>query len=344
MNNALTQIKLLKELINAFKHKTLYIFGAGASYGYLPPKYEIYDTAKKELSQHISGVTISQLPILRPEELDRFQINIGQHTIHPTPEGELLIDDTYFDLTALAIRTHPEILELIALLSYSLEKHPIFCPEYQIFNCTNTKSIFLNLNHDHLAEQFIKNRKLISLHGTLSPEVRKMIVDLMPLLLAQEIHGASIKRIIGDKFYLVTKEYEHLLLHTPEYVTLQNELVINDFFSIIIIGYSFFKKDGSNIYDGVTYDLIRSYVYEHKKCKVIVIDPEPEFVADMLNKSLSNIKISMYKTFWNCFTKALVSMLKYRQSSCCQFSQTDLKIFTDLYDAFLDESKPKNSD
>lgn len=335
MNNALTQIKLLKELINVFKHKSLYIFGAGASFEYLPPKYELYDSAKKELSQHISGVAVNQLPTLRPEELDRFKINLGQHKIHPTPNGELLIDDTYFDLTALALRTHPEILELIALLSYSLEKHPIFCPEYQIFNCTNTKSIFLNLNHDHLAEQFIKNRKLISLHGTLPPEVRKMIVDLMPLLLAQEIHGDSIKRIIGDKFYLVTKEYEHLLLHTPGYVTLQNELENNDFFSIVIIGYSFFNKDGCNIYDGVTYDLIRSYVYEHKKCKIIVIDPEPEFVADMLSKNLSNIKISMYKTYWNCFTKALLQMLKHKSSHCCRFSQIDLRVFSHLYDAFL---------
>lgn len=328
-------ILLLKEMIKALKFKTLYVIGAGASYAYLPPRYDLYSESKRLTTEHIHGASLQPLKPLNESEEHRFRINIGDHTLHKDPNDQLLIDDTYTDLSALVVRQIPEILELCGLLSYSIKKFPTFCPEYQILNFTNKNSIIVNLNHDHLAETFIKERKIISLHGTVPPSMRVFFEENLSLILGDGFNSPLIKNLLPQNLYIATKELEHSLLKNNEYIQLQKELIANRFRFIIIIGYSFFKKSDCYLYDTVTYDLIRAYLYANKSnCKVIIIDPEPYYVADMFSKNISVSNISTYKIYWNCFTNAFFTTIKYKNSPNLYFTKDDLRLFYCLYDAY----------
>ncbi len=324
--------KLLEKILYVSRFKSLYILGAGASYKYIPISYGLLHDAKELLLDSIQGISVSPPRLLSEMEEARFEIS--GHVLHKDYRGNILIDETDRDIHDIFIRQNPEILELCGLLNYSLNKLPEKCPEYQFFNKVNLHSVFLNLNHDSLCENFVKNRKIITLHGTVSSELKNLIQNNIFCILDDAFGHSAIRYIIPKNLHVATKESEHILSQRNEYRELKNELVKNKFPYIVIIGYSFFKKNGSEIHDTYTYDLIRSYLIEHKECEVIIIDPEPNFVADMLSKTLSVSKISLYQMKWDCFVNAFFDVVKNKNLPYFKFSEFELRLFNLLYNHY----------
>ena len=95
-----------------------------------------------------------------------------------------------------------------------------------------------------------------------------------------------------------------------EYSVFSDELRIDKFNSIILIGYSFFSN-GLEPYDSLTLDHIREYIINHD-CKVVIIDPNSSVVADILSNSINRVKIICYPVFWNklCYGWWYVNMIK----------------------------------
>lgn len=326
---------VLEKLIQVFNTKSIYMLGAGASYSYIKPEYGLYDKVNSLISDLVMGAAADAPRQLNPDEEQRFEITIGSHTLHRAADGLLLIDDTYNDISSLFIRQNPEILEICGALEYSVDLGKInFCPEYSILNFTNRSSLFLNFNHDHLAETFIKGREILSMHGTITPQIRLAIQKTLPLVLSERYNASDIKGILLENFCLATQEYEHTLINNCNFRRLQHNLAKNTYNSIIIIGYSFFKRNSYSVYDVVTYDLIRAYLYENKKCEVIIVDPEPEFAADILANNLSNIRVCLCPIFWNAFTKAYFNMIMNKKCSC-MVAKHELQKFNQDYYRFV---------
>lgn len=265
----------LKLLLNIFRSKALYLAGAGASAFYIKPRYDLYKIAKNKIRELIINPIIIN-PIsenLSQEEKLRFQIAGSPHVFHELIDGRILIDEKNMDIYDIVLHSQPEIIELFCALTYSLKDTPHICPEYQIFNLINKQSKFLNLNHDGLAESFInKSVKIIPLHGTITNLQRKHLQQNII-----EIIESGASKYLLKNCYFLTMENESLLLKKEEYIDLLNELYVDKFQYIVIIGYSFFKKNDSDIYDVVTYDLIRNYLIENK-CKLIILDINPSYV------------------------------------------------------------------
>jgi len=284
MRGNLPPIMLLQLLPLLFNSKTLYILGAGASAKYIRPEYKLYEKAKDKLSEWaISPLFISiKNAQLSENERHRFKIQGSKHIIHETFNGKWLIDDTNMDFRDEILHSNPAILKLVCALTYSISDIPNFCPEYQIFNLANSNSIIANMNHDCLATSFINKKiNIIPLHGSINQTIRNTIQKHAAHILESDISQLFLKNMI-----IATKENEYIL-HLPEYKKFILELEKNDFKYLVIIGYSFFRKNDNDIYDGVTYDLIRSYLHE-RNCKIIIIDINTDYVADILSKTMGN--------------------------------------------------------
>lgn len=321
---------LLHTLIQVFNSRSIFILGAGVSYAYIKPEYHLYENAKSFISNSLTSVSVEFPRKLTENEKERFKIVVGNHTIHNLENGELLIDDTYEDLRSLFIRQNPEIIEILGALTYSTELKENFYPEYEILHFIKNNSLILNFNHDHLAETILKEKKILSMHGTITPQIRTAIQETIPLILNDQLSSSSVSGLFLKEFCLATKENEHELLKNKKYRNFQEKLTQNQYSFLVIIGYSFFKKNSYSIYDVVTYDLIRSYLYESKKTSVIIIDPEPEFPADILANNLKHLKIEMYPIYWNCFTRSLFKMFKTKLNAK-KISLDDLKTLNKNY-------------
>lgn len=320
-------VALLKLLPVIFSSKTLYILGAGTSVKYIRPKYELYEIAKTKIDEWLlSPIFVPANNIqLSDSEKHRFQIQGSKHVIHETFDGKLLINETNMDFRDIVIHSNPEVLDLICALTYSISIIPTYCPEYQILNQANPYSVVVNMNHDYLATSFIcKNIKNIPLHGSISPSIRSIIKNHAAHILD---HGTS--SLYLRNMILSTKENEAILKH-DEYKDFILELEKNDFKYLVIIGYSFFRKNDNDIYDVVTYDLIRSYIYNHN-CKIIIIDINTDYVSDILSKSTGNLMIESFKINWSCFTHAFLQTGRIKNNITWKYSAVDLIRFTKYY-------------
>lgn len=315
-------VKLLSEIQNVFKFRTLFLLGAGVSARYIAPDYNLYKKAKVEISSAISFPVPSGGIDLSNEEQIRFSKLGSQHVLYPSSDGRLLIDQSNMDFYDEVLHHYPKILELICSLTYSLEKYPTFCPEYQILNSANRHSLIANLNHDNLAENFIKNRKVISLHGTITPQVKTVLKEILPYALDRDI-----SKFFDKELVLATQENERFLLKSSNYNKFIDELKFNKFQYIVIIGYSFFKKNDFDVYDIVARDLVRSYIKDYS-CKMIIIDPYPEFVASILGISLANC----YPVYWDKFCRAFFLVQNLKKLPSWNMDVTDMRRFFKFYD------------
>lgn len=333
----LQPLKLLEVVLRKiFCSKTLFILGAGVSSRYIKPDYKNYFKAREKLRREFLSYpleTPSEINTQREKEVDksRLEIALSQHIVHSTYD-KLYIDGTEKDFFDEVIFSNPQLLELTCAEAYSLDRFPNQAPEYQLFNLANPNSLIVNLNHDGLAEHFIKGKRLISLHGTITPQVKRVIKEILPYSLDKDV-GKLLKGL-----HLAAKESEKELLFKKEYQEFEEQLKHNRFLYIVIIGYSFFRKNSSDIYDGVTYDLIRTYLYENGSfCKVIIIDPEPYFVADILMKTLRTINMECFEIYWSSFAFAFKKLNQYRlvfQKTTSIYSREDLKRFSVFYDFY----------
>ncbi|MCF6766416.1 hypothetical protein L3V82_11585 [Thiotrichales bacterium 19S3-7] len=328
----LPEIKLLEIFNYIFKNKTLYILGAGASATYIKPNYDLNNDARDFVSK-LSGFDSHDLkPMseanLTNEQSQRYKILGGKSIIGKHHDGQLIINNK-MDIYDSIIYSNPRIFEFICALSYTLNEMPHLCPEYSIFNFVNGSSQVINFNHDNLAEHFIKKLYIHSLHGTLTPNQKRV----MQKYIIPSIYRNDLSKELFKNLYFATQENEHLLLGSKKYTKLQQELISNRFNYIVIIGYSFFKKNDCDIYDNVFYDLLRSYLIDNTP-KVIIIDPNPEFTLEILVRSLTAIEIECFSIFWNNFTYALYYFHQLKCFSAPIFSMTNLKRFSQLYQYF----------
>lgn len=325
-------ILLLEKMLNVVRSKSLYIFGAGASYQYIPISYDLVNEAKNLVSNIVQDISIIKTSLCNEIEKSRFEIN--GHLIHEDFHGNILIDETDKNLSDIYIKQYPEIVSFYGMLTYSLNDLPKRCPEYEFFNKVNPSSVFLNMNHDNLCENFLSNKKVITLHGSVPIGLKSKIKKNIDYIL-DDSRGSRIRDFIPDKLYVSTRELEASLLKNHEYKELINTLRKNNFSCLVIIGYSFFKKNSYEIYDTFTYDLIRSFLYKNKNnCEIIIIDPEPDYVADMLHKTLFISEISLYKIRWDCFTNAFFDLVKNKNLQNLNLSEFELRIFSNIYNHY----------
>src|ERR1700759_2870633 len=85
-------LKIFMQFLEVIKTKSLYLLGAGASYRYIKPNYQVYDSVDK-----ILGYSIYELPVKleKKEEKDvsRYKILGSPHTILEDDKGGLYFDN-----------------------------------------------------------------------------------------------------------------------------------------------------------------------------------------------------------------------------------------------------------
>ncbi len=328
-------LNALRAVLNSFQSKTLYLIGAGASAQYIKPKYNLYQDAIQLLVDiGVIPVANSSTHNLSEEDFHRLKIVGSPHQIYKNIDGNIFIDQAQMDYSDYAIHFTPSILKLICALTYSLDKYPICCPEYEIFNSMHKDSLIVTLNHDNLAKAFINKPRLVSLHGVVTPEMKKTIKANLTDIILYEIETPFLQSL-----YLATKENEKLLLNNGEFLTFLNELTVNGFNYIILIGYSFFH-DGVDAYDSLTFELIREYIVDHD-CKVIIIDPSPYIIADILTKSINKLRVACYPIFWNKLCYALWNINSVRKLFNNRFNGTDIRRLLHFYNYYPTNNEEK---
>ena len=311
--------------------------GAGVSAKYIRPEYNLYEKAKDKLSEWAISPILTPIENIQLSESERhrFKIQGSKHIIYETPNGKLLIDETNMDFRDEILHSNPAILEFVCALTYSISDAPSNCPEYQIFNLVRPDSVIANMNHDCLATSFINKKiNIIPLHGSMSQTARNTI----------QKHAAHILEYDMSRFFLrnmiiATKENKNIL-QLEEYKKFISELEKNNFKYLVIIGYSFFKKNDNDIYDVVTYDLLRSYLHE-RNCKIIIIDINTDYVADILSKTIGKLNILSFTIHWGCFTHAFALANKVKSRPLWKFSATDIFRFLKYYYC-LEKIEPDN--
>ncbi|HBD7397087.1 hypothetical protein [Legionella longbeachae] len=328
---------LLKKLNQLTTSKTLFVFGAGASAFYIPIKYDLYQYAIKELLNIVMYPPNFNIN-LEDSRLIQFY-KCGSPFVRDY-SGKLILDEKLMGLEDKLLHSNPSLLDLISATTYSLENEDeiTFCPEYEYFNRCTSNSLFLTLNHDRLATRFI-NKKVLPLHGEITSKQRAKIKKIFPY-----VPYIDISELLNKDLYMVKKEEEFILLSHPSYIHLTQELSKKPTFTnICIIGYSFFKKNQYDIYDIVTYDLLRDYILDNK-VPVTIIDLDPSYVADILAKSLDQLNIVLSKIDWSCFMHALFWVEKTSPTlNNGIYNTLNLRRLSSLYDFFLNE-RMKNFD
>lgn len=326
---SLDPINLLQKIIEISRFKSLFILGAGVSYSYIKPRYDLINDAKEELAKFFSYPLVNDVYDIMEEEKIRLKI-IGSKFIKNNPaDGKLIIDNKNMqDYLERIIHANPQFIEFICAKNYTLDEYPKFCPEYQILNYVNPSSIIINLNHDNLAEFFVKKLKVITLHGTITPKQKKIIMKYLSFSLDLDLRKEFFKDL-----YFATRESENLLIKRDGYKLLSNTLNVNKFKNLVIVGYSFFKKNFYEIYDVFTYDLIREYLQKNRT-QVIIIDPFPNDVANILCRELTSLDIKCYPVYWNSLVWAYYKTIEFKQTTSQSLSSIDLKRFIVFYDYY----------
>lgn len=314
---------ILKKLNNVLCNKSIYIFGAGASAYHVPIKYDLYDTAIRKLYEMPSY----PLEEKKPNNDQLFQLHAWGSPFISENHGEFTLTEEAMEFGDKLLHRYPQFLYLIGAMSYSLEdEHIQYCPEYDFFNFANPQSLFLTLNHDGLATKFI-NRRVIPLHGEITQQHRSIINQAFHLAF-----NIDITQYLDANLHMVKKEDESILLKNSHYAELK--LRLNErppFSNICIIGYSFFKKDDYDIYDKITYTLLRDYAKAHN-ATITIIDKNPCYIADIFSNGL---QVNCFEIDWSIFSHAFfdINKIKILQKQ----NALDLNKFIRLYHYFCTE-------
>lgn len=327
---SLDPVNLLQKIIEISRFKSLFILGAGVSYSYIKPRYDLMNDAKEELMKVFSYPLVNDEYDITEEEKIRLQLTGSKFIKNNPADGKLIIDNNNMqDYLERMIHANPQFIEYICAKNYTLDEYPEFCPEYQIFNYVNSTSIIINLNHDNLAEFFVKKLNVITLHGTITPKQKKIIMKYLSFSL-----DLDLRKYFFKDLYFATRESESLLTKRDGYRLFSDILKVNKFKNIVIVGYSFFKKNFYEIYDVVTYDLIREYLQKNK-AQVIIIDPFPNDAANILCRELSSLDIKCYPVYWNSFVWAYYKTIEFKRTTSQSLSLIDLKRFIVFYDYYV---------
>lgn len=335
----LDEIKLAINFENILNKRNLYILGAGVSANYIKPNYYLLDQVKNSLTKQ-GGFPIGEGMKLTQIDQNRLIIIGSKIPIIDSEPNYGLAELLQHNLDIFDVLAHkyPWHAALICAKNYSLDTYPSKCPEYSIFNFAHSSSVIVSMNHDSLASNFIRNKKIISLHGEIPPESKKYIKTLLTLPM-----DVDITQYLPKDLYLATREFESELIFSDKYVQLMNILINEKFENIVIIGYSFFKRDAQHIYDEFTFEIINNYLYENK-CGCIIIDMDPSFVNDFIpTKTMPQT----YAVNWGSFIYSymITKALKNSQIIANNFSEEDARRFLEYYSQCTDIfSQPNNDD
>ncbi len=279
-------------------------------------------------------IPIQDVNPLTEEDEIRFTIQGCKHTFYKSESGKTLINESELDLYDQILFSNPFILEIFCALAYSIDKFSGPCPEYQIFNQITRSSVIANLNHDDLANNFINTAiPLIPLHGTVQNCSIKFLQDNIGYIIENGYNPSFIKDL-----YLSTQENIELLLKNQNYRVFIETLCFKNFLNIVIIGYSFFKKNGSEIYDRETYQFIREYLLRNKKCNLVIIDLNPGFVADIFSKDTFHNAVC-FTLNWSAFTQSMFYVSKHNLSNIFKLKYSEYASAYKLYNHWMNTYK-----
>ncbi len=326
MKLELDEIRLAINFANILSKKNLYILGAGVSANYIKPIYKQIDKVIDSLTEQ-GGFPIGEGAELT--EKDQYRLKIIESNI---PIISSKPDYAYakflqqkLDIYDVLAHKYPWHATLICADTYSLDAYPNICPEYSIFNFAHPNSLIVSMNHDSLASHFIKNKKTISLHGEILPESKKCIKELLTFPL-----DADITPYLPKNLYVATREFESELIFSDKYIQLINILRNEIFDNLVIIGYSFFKRDAQHIYDEFTFEIINEHL-SSKRCNCIIIDTDPFSLANLISNYIGSD--SIYTINWANFIYSYIIAKKLSSAKLNNnhFSYESLMQFLKFY-------------
>lgn len=330
-------LKIFEKFLEVIKTKSLYLLGAGASYRYIKTNYQVYDSVDKILGYSIDELPVIKLKKKEEKDVSRYKILGSPHTILEDDKGNLYFDNLNATVSDYIKHSYPMLLEIAAALSYTLPNNIKNCPEYKIFNLSNRESLFVSLNHDGLINKHLHVRKsnIINLHGYLSEIERYILTSNLLDIIFYEIRPSFL-----DNLWLATKECDSQLLKQEEYRKFKTKLENNLYKYIIIIGYSFFFQF-NQIQDITTYYHIIDYVHKHNS-QVIIIDPEPEKISDLLLQCSTKISIFPCKVSWDAFCRAFISTVVEKGVIKSTVTHANIKYFLNAYYYYMNEYEDGN--
>jgi hypothetical protein len=170
-------------------------------------------------------------------------------------------------------------------------------PEYQVFLLARKWSTIIDMNYEGFSAQYLSRyHHIINMHGIanqllakFTPKIREDIV-LWGVDLSDH---SNIKRYPGEKQTLET---------IKPFIPFLSNQIFPKLEWLVIIGYSF-ANTGDGLNDELLYELLNEYISHYKKIQIIIIDPKPEAIAMLFEKSMDRVKI--IPAYWNALTRSI---------------------------------------
>lgn len=235
-------MKHIKPLLEAFRHRSLYILGAGASAPIVPTALQLKQSSIEAVE---SLGTYSASPITQDELTKKIIGDPGEgFCLSRCPRGFLQAYN-YYELTK---HLHSPILF-----------DNIY--QYDIFNFSKKPSIIFTANHDALAQRCV-GHLILPFHGEIPPhwgteEYKTIILDTYAFT-------DELKLEIPGLIFLEKEKTD--ILNTQPYVILRNNFHFMRF--IVVIGFSFADDDSQ------TFDYLFRTLYKKNPMPIIVISPD----------------------------------------------------------------------
>lgn len=263
--------------------RTLYLLGAGASYGLVPVTQELRRFIKSDY--HSVGI----YPVTSSPRSQLFERVIGEIPFEKQDIEEVLL-------------THmpPAALDLLVQRGLWRPSHGVVPSQYAVFEVVGSPSTLCNFNLDGLASLYCGHRHLImEMHGRIDHVLFERF-DYRELLEAAVIYNEGIPHLSPK--LLPQPEPEHMTSH-PNYACARN--LFPRFRSVIILGYSFGQRsDGLD--DKQSFDFFVSLMRLHPR-PVFVISSTPQDLAEMLRDKLSSHLVYDIPLRWELFSGAVLA-------------------------------------
>lgn len=282
MNN----LKNLDRVLDSFQTQHIsYIIGAGASAGIMP-------TTSK----------LKEKTVNYWKDMDSYPVEATRH--HAAYER--LIGNPYDnygnDLISSLLDLMPNnSAELIAYYHLSPILTTQTPSQYYIFNFVVRPSVFFNFNLDGLLSYFCRGHVIFEPHGRTKPNLS---ADNETASVIRTLVEHGIRHPALDNVVLLRPEPSDIT-NCQEHLRFANLVKFSKY--LTIIGYSFSKYMGQ-------LDDIESFLFlmervKHYRLKVIIIDPNPYEISELIGNSTGTTSIYPFPVYWDVFSKIVVSVL-----------------------------------
>jgi hypothetical protein len=309
---------LFEPILEALETRySFFLLGAGASAGIVPFTRDFRHTIEKDFLNHggFSANTIS-----RDQVGNRI---LGDFKTEPSS-----IKDEIMNRVPQEYIRAKTIQEMVPK---KIEKHS---HNYRIFNCSTTNPLILfNMNTDGVAKRICKGHCILEPHGFIPYQLVNS--DFYNQHLSDLLFYPWLRTFIIPELLLPQSEPKGITNRT-EYLKAERWFQYATCF--VIIGYSFGKYKDS-IDDLETFEFFRYLLRKHPK-PVIIIDPNPKWVAAIIQDSTLLREVITIPVLWNHLSSALMEIalrnhcsnilalkslkkeVKYRYDELCDAGQT----------------------